>query len=203
VSPKRRRKLTRSETMARVRGKDTKPELQLRRALWAAGLRYRLGLKLPGSPDLAFPRARLAIFVDGCFWHGCPLHSSAPATRWDYWSAKLASNVARDARCDAALRGLGWTPLRIWTHELRWLEEVVGRVAARIRPAAEWPPMAAEPSAVYEVAAPWYRCDCGSDDVRVLEVDGPGSLNPRGRKRPGRARLRCWGCGEEYEREVG
>ena len=203
MSSRRKRKLTRSETMARVRGKDTGPELQLRRVLWAEGLRYRLGLRLPGSPDLGFTRARLAIFVDGCFWHGCPQHYSAPATRWDYWADKLASNVARDARSDAALHELGWTPLRIWAHELRELEAVVERIRVLLNPGAEGPPLAAEPGASYQVAAPWFRCGCGSDDVRVLAVDGPGTLNPRGRKRPGQARLRCWGCGEGFERGVG
>lgn len=78
----------RSRCMSHVRGKDTKPELLLRRALWKKGLRYRLFNKLPGRPDILFIRKRVAIFVDGCFWHGCPEHGTQPRSNADFWKKK-------------------------------------------------------------------------------------------------------------------
>ncbi len=108
---------TRSRTMAAVKGKDTSPELRLRRALHALGLRYSLHARgLPGRPDLVFPRFRAAVFVHGCFWHrhpGCP-RATTPATRQDYWLPKFARNVERDAEALAALRAAGWRTAVIW-----------------------------------------------------------------------------------------
>lgn len=93
--------------MARIRGKDTGPEVALRRALWQAGLRYRLGMRVEGTrPDLTFPRARLVVFVDGCFWHGCPLHYVRPRTKEEFWALKLAVNTDRDRRQTVLLRDL-------------------------------------------------------------------------------------------------
>lgn len=111
----------RSRLMGRVRHRGTAPELMLRQALWAAGLRYRLNSKpnLPGSPDLIFPGARIAIFVDGCFWHGCPLHGSRPKTRHEFWAAKIARNQARDLAVDAALTSMEWAVVRLWEHEIK------------------------------------------------------------------------------------
>ncbi|MGH3673817.1 MAG: very short patch repair endonuclease [Pseudonocardiaceae bacterium] len=104
--------------MQRQRCDDTVPELMLRRALHARGLRFRKGLRgLPGRPDIVFPRARLAIFVDGCFWHRCPQHRSMPKNNGAWWDAKLQANVERDRRQDAALRDAAWTVLRVWEHE--------------------------------------------------------------------------------------
>ncbi|MBX3483092.1 MAG: DNA mismatch endonuclease Vsr [Phenylobacterium sp.] len=107
--------------MSRVRGKNTKPELLIRRALHAAGLRYRLhGAKLPGKPDLVFPARRAVIFVHGCFWHGhhCPLFR-LPATRTAFWSEKIESNRTRDAVAVGSLRSAGWRVLTIWECALR------------------------------------------------------------------------------------
>jgi DNA mismatch endonuclease (patch repair protein) len=103
------------------KSRDTKPELALRRAIWAAGLRgYRVHRKgLPGSPDIAFGRARLAIFVDGCFWHGCPACYRAPKTRSEFWRIKVETNQRRDRRDEARLTELGWSVIRIWECELR------------------------------------------------------------------------------------
>ena len=101
----------RSAVMARVKSRDTRPELLLRRLLTGLGARYRLHRKdLPGSPDVAMPGRRLAIFVHGCFWHGhdCPRGSRAPKANRDYWLAKVARNVARDARNRADLAAAGW-----------------------------------------------------------------------------------------------
>jgi DNA mismatch endonuclease (patch repair protein) len=101
--------------------RDTKPELALRRALHAHGYRYRIDWPLPGMPrrraDIAFTRRRLAIFVDGCFWHACPLHKGLPVNNRTWWAAKLAKNVRRDRETDEYLRTLGWTVLRFWEHE--------------------------------------------------------------------------------------
>ena len=104
------------------RRRDTRAELALRSALHAMGLRYRLDLKIgPGRsaprPDVVFPRARVAVFVDGCFWHGCPEHGVKPRTNSDYWRAKLARNEQRDASNDTRLSELGWQVVRVWEHE--------------------------------------------------------------------------------------
>ncbi|ARL24953.1 very short patch repair endonuclease [Burkholderia pseudomallei] len=125
----RKRKLTKSQQMARVRSRDTAPELALRRALWHQGLRYRLTLKLPGTPDLCFVSQRVAIFVDGCFWHRCPQHFCPPVHNAEFWAQKVTKNVERDRRVDAALSAAGWTVVRIWEHQVKSdLAEVVVRV---------------------------------------------------------------------------
>ena len=109
--------MTRSEVMSRVRNKNTRPEMAVRRALWGAGLRFRLHSKeLPGHPDLVFASRRLVVFVHGCFWHGhegCPRHR-IPKSRTEWWTAKLARNMERDAEVRAQLAGLGWSVLVVW-----------------------------------------------------------------------------------------
>lgn len=110
---------------------DTKPEVVLRRALHAAGLRFRKDFRLDLAgvgfrPDIVFTRARVAVFVDGCFWHCCPDHGTQPARNLDYWAPKLARNVQRDREQDAALLAHGWRVVRIWEHEP--LAEAVRRV---------------------------------------------------------------------------
>lgn len=110
----------RSRVMARVRGRDTGPELALRRAMHRRGLRgwrcHRAGL--PGKPDVAFGRARLAVFVDGGFWHGHP-SKWWPGRSGDYWDAKIARNMERDRAADAALAALGWRVLRLWDFDVK------------------------------------------------------------------------------------
>jgi DNA mismatch endonuclease, patch repair protein len=104
--------------MSRQRTRNTEPELSLRRALHAVGIRFRLHRKdLPGQPDIILPKLRLAIFVDGCFWHACPDHGTSPRANADWWKLKLEATVARDRRNDLALLELGWEPLHIWEHE--------------------------------------------------------------------------------------
>ncbi|MBI5258358.1 MAG: very short patch repair endonuclease [Burkholderiales bacterium] len=111
--------MTRSENMARIRGRDTSPELLLRKALWADGLRYRLRVKTPaGFPDIVFPGAKVAVYVDGCQWHGCPSHYVRPRTRCEFWAEKLAAAVERDIRQTAALEQLGWRVVRVWEHDV-------------------------------------------------------------------------------------
>lgn len=106
-----------SAQMQRMPRASTGPEVELRRALHRLGLRFRLGVRLPGRPDVVFPRARIAIFVDGCFWHRCAEHGTLPKNNGDWWLAKLNRNVERDREKDAALAELGWVVVHVWEHE--------------------------------------------------------------------------------------
>ena len=103
------------------RGRDTGPELALRSLLYAAGLRYRVNARpvpeIRRRADVVFPKDRVAVFVDGCFWHGCPEHSRPAKTNAATWSAKIEGNRARDAETNALLRSAGWTVLRVWEHD--------------------------------------------------------------------------------------
>ena len=122
--------LTRSETMARVKSFNTGPELALRRRLWSLGLRYRKQVRIGRiRPDISFLGSRVAVFVDGCFWHGCPLHYSPPKTRPDFWSQKLRQNVDRDQNQTLTLEKQGWHVLRVWEHEI---EEDIDAVCERV-----------------------------------------------------------------------
>jgi len=127
-------KKQRSYCMSRIRGRDTRPELALRRAAWAAGLRYRVKNGLKGRPDIVFASARLAVFVDGCFWHGCPLHSVKPKTRAVFWAGKIDRNRVRDVEVKAELKREGWAVLRFWEHEIKGQ---LPRVVSRIRRSVE------------------------------------------------------------------
>lgn len=130
-------KATRSRMMSGIKGKNTKPELMVRRYLHGRGLRYRLhGANLPGRPDIVLPRYRVVVFVHGCFWHqhsGCR-YATMPSSRTNFWQNKLAQNVARDLYQINALIDLGWRVLVVWECELRGskprleelYEEIVG-----------------------------------------------------------------------------
>ncbi|MEX1134970.1 MAG: very short patch repair endonuclease [Acidimicrobiia bacterium] len=115
---------------------DTKPELALRSALHRSGLRFRKDHTVKVDEgrtirvDVAFPRAKLAVFVDGCFWHGCPQHGTVPRSNTGYWGPKLAGNVARDHKTDERLRSAGWAVLRIWEHET--VEDACARVQDQV-----------------------------------------------------------------------
>lgn len=103
------------QSMPRV---DTGVEVALRRELHRLGLRYRVHVRaLPGTPDIALTKARVAVFVDGCFWHRCPQHGTSPKNNSAWWAAKLDGNVVRDRRKDMQLQDLGWTPIHVWEHE--------------------------------------------------------------------------------------
>ena len=129
---------TRSRMMARIAGRNTKPEILLRQRLHAAGLRFRLhAASLPGRPDIALPARRIAVFVHGCFWHrhaGCHW-CSTPATRSDFWQSKFEGNRARDAKVQTALREIGWRIGIIWECGLRppWTDATVNEVLEWIR----------------------------------------------------------------------
>jgi DNA mismatch endonuclease (patch repair protein) len=109
-----------SKRMSRAARRDTAPELALRRELHRRGRRYRVVVRVPGrnrrTIDIAFTRARLAVFVDGCFWHGCPEHGTRPAHNSEWWTTKLAANFGRDRDTDEHLASEGWGVLRIWEH---------------------------------------------------------------------------------------
>lgn len=103
--------------MAGIKGRDTKPEVLIRKALFATGFRFRLHRKdLPGSPDIVLPGRRVAVFVHGCFWHAHPgcRYAKTPATRREFWEAKLAANAERDRRARDALLSSGWRVLVVW-----------------------------------------------------------------------------------------
>lgn len=134
--PARRTTPGRSRNMAAIRRTDTKPELALRSALHAQGLRFRKDLRLDVGgvrprPDIVFTRVRVAVFVDGCFWHCCPEHSKPPSQNTDYWQPKLARNVERDRLHDQALGAAGWTVIRVWEHEP--VGEATERVVLAVR----------------------------------------------------------------------
>lgn len=121
--------------MSRQRTRDTEPEVLLRRELHRRGLRYRVDAALPGMPrrraDILFTRAQVAVFVDGCFWHGCPQHKTTPINNRAWWVDKLARNIERDGQTDSHLRSLGWTVIRVWEHED--LARVAGDIEKAVR----------------------------------------------------------------------
>jgi DNA mismatch endonuclease (patch repair protein) len=128
---------TRSRMMSGIRGKNTKPELALRRALHARGFRFRLHSgKVHGRPDLVLPKHRAVVFVHGCFWHlhGCPRSLRQPKANADYWSKKLARNAERDAANIVELRRLGWRPLVIWECGLKDEPALIETLKAELGP---------------------------------------------------------------------
>lgn len=106
--------------MQRQGRRDTKPEVALRQALHRLGYRFRVAYPVPGIPrrsvDVAFPSLKVAVFVDGCFWHACPEHGVPPRNNAQWWQSKLGKNVQRDRETDLALASKGWAVLRIWEH---------------------------------------------------------------------------------------
>ena len=127
----------RSAVMRRVKGRDTTPEVKVRRALTALGARYRLHRKdLPGSPDIVLPGRRLALFVHGCFWHGhdCARGARVPKQNRDYWVAKVGRNAARDAWSRTALEAGGWRVEILWECELKDVAALRARLAQLLKP---------------------------------------------------------------------
>ena len=127
----------RSAVMAKVKGRDTGPELRVRRLLWRLGARYRLHRRdLPGSPDIVLAGRRLAVFVHGCFWHGhdCARGARVPKTNRDYWTVKVARNRARDQAALTQLHALGWRAAVIWECELKDRPALEARLIALLAP---------------------------------------------------------------------
>jgi len=124
-----------SGRMSRQRRRDTRPEVAIRKLLHAMGFRFRVTLPIPNMPrrtmDIAFTRARVAVFVDGCFWHVCPKHATSPASNSEWWAQKLSKNQARDIATNLHLAELGWEVVRIWEHEDPI--EAAGRIAEVVR----------------------------------------------------------------------
>ena len=123
------------KSMQSNKGRDTKPELALRKAAHALGLRYRVSVRpiteVRRTADLVFSKAKVAVFMDGCFWHGCPQHHTKSATNAEYWAEKLRRNRERDEETDRLLAEAGWRVLRIWEHEEP--SEAAHRVAKLVR----------------------------------------------------------------------
>lgn len=121
--------------MQRQARANTKPELRVRKALHAAGLRYRLHYPVPGSSrrniDIAFTRPKVAVFIDGCFWHGCLVHASTPKSNSDWWMDKIQANHRRDEDTDRILKDQGWEVLRFWEHQDP--EDVASRIQLIVR----------------------------------------------------------------------
>lgn len=126
-----------SAEMALVRSKNTAPELMVRRVLHALGIRFRLHRKdLPGTPDIVLPGRKAVLRVQGCFWHGhdCPRGARKPKTNADYWEAKIARNVARDAKTEAELTALGWSVGTVWECELKDKDGIAELLLDRLPP---------------------------------------------------------------------
>ncbi len=127
-------KKQRSYNMSMIRARNTQPEIRLREMLSAGGLRgYRLHYKLMGKPDIVFPRRKIAVFIDGCFWHKCPRCFVKPATNRKFWREKIDSNVARDKVVTTKLKKEGWKVLRIWEHELKNKKIIKRKIIDRIK----------------------------------------------------------------------
>lgn len=112
--------ISRSENMSRIKGKDSQPEVKLRKAIWKRGYRYHKHKQLPSktTPDFVFTKKKVAVYVDGCFWHGCPQHYVPPINDAPFWAEKLKQNVRRDVLKTLELQMLGWRVIRIWSHEI-------------------------------------------------------------------------------------
>ena len=113
--------------MSAIRSENTQPEIMLRKALWAKGLRFRAHYGKE-KIDIAFPSKKLAVFVDGCFWHGCPIHSHLPKSHESYWHPKLKRNIERDQAKNRRLKAEGWRVLRFWEHELNEPEKALEKI---------------------------------------------------------------------------
>jgi DNA mismatch endonuclease (patch repair protein) len=126
------------KSMVGNKSRDTKPELMVRRILHASGLRYKVHARpikdWNRRADMVFPRAKIAIFINGCFWHGCPKHFSAPKTNSEYWASKIMRNVERDSETALRLKSEGWLVIAIWEHENlgKKSEQVVRRIQKRL-----------------------------------------------------------------------
>lgn len=120
----------RSSIMREVKSENTQLEIIVRSALWKRGLRFRKNVKsLPGKPDIVFSRLRLAIFIDSCFWHGCPYHFRMPKSNVNYWNEKINRNKQRDEELNKKYKEMNWKIIRIWEHEImKDLESIIDKI---------------------------------------------------------------------------
>ena len=123
----------RSRNMSRIRSRDTSPELKMRKGLYRSGLRFRIQFGKE-KIDIAFPQYKIAIFIDGCFWHMCPIHSSIPKSSVKYWEEKLVRNLERSREKDARLESEGWRVVHIWEHSIeKDLEKCIIQVLSYVQ----------------------------------------------------------------------
>jgi DNA mismatch endonuclease (patch repair protein) len=125
--------------MSRQAARNTSPEVAVRKLLHAEGLRYRLHVRVPGMPrrtiDIAFPGQKVAVFLDGCFWHGCPQHATEPKSNTEWWRLKIRRNIDRDLETTEYLRAAGWTVLRFWEHASpKIVAEAISRTKRELTP---------------------------------------------------------------------
>jgi DNA mismatch endonuclease (patch repair protein) len=126
-------KEVRSKVMSRIRSKNTSPEILLRKTLWKKGYRYRIHYKLPGKPDIVFVQKRVAVFVDGCFWHKCPKCYKPPKTNKKYWLPKIEKNVDKDKKNNKKLKEADWKVIRLWEHEVKKdINECIERIEKQL-----------------------------------------------------------------------
>jgi DNA mismatch endonuclease, patch repair protein len=120
--------------MSRIRAKNTGPEVKLRKLLYSDGIRgYRIHFNLIGKPDIVFVRKKIAIFIDGCFWHKCPKCFKIPETRQEFWMKKINSNIKRDTIVNEYLQNNGWLVIRIWEHEInKHPESVLAQIKEKL-----------------------------------------------------------------------
>lgn len=120
--------------MSQIKSKNTKPEIAVRKLIWKKGYRYRIGHGLIGKPDMVSPFYGIVVFIDGCFWHGCPKHCRMPSSNVKYWKQKIFGNKKRDSRINRQLKKEGWKVIRIWEHDIKKnSEKVVIRITKHIQ----------------------------------------------------------------------
>ena len=112
-------KKQRRHCMSQIKSKNTKPERAVKKLIWKKGYRYRIGHGLAGKPDMVFPSYKVAVFIDGCFWHACPKHCRMPSSNVKYWKQKISGNKKRDKKNNRLLKKEGWKVVRVWEHEIK------------------------------------------------------------------------------------
>jgi DNA mismatch endonuclease (patch repair protein) len=127
-------KKKRSEIMSKVRSKDSKIEVDFRKAIWKAGFRYRKNpTRYFGKPDLVLNKYKTVIFVDSCFWHGCKKHCRLPSTRKNYWLPKIERNKQRDKEVNRNYKKEGWKVIRVWEHQLKSSDKIIKKISEELK----------------------------------------------------------------------